>query len=341
MKRTYISAVIIFSLFFSLFSPGAIAHPGRTDANGGHTCRTNCEKWGLKDGEYHYHNSDGSIKRVTETEKKETVSPKTSTSLLLPKKQPAGTLQVYYLDVGQGDSTYIRTPKGQHILIDAGDNDKGKDVVEYLNHLGVKQLDVVIATHPDADHIGGLDDVISSFPVKSVYAPKVSHTTQTFKDFLLAVKKQKLTIKTAKAGVEIPLEGVTAKFVGPVKEYGKELNDWSAVLHLQYNDTSFLFTGDAEKQSETDILDNGVDIKADVLKVGHHGSNTSTTASFLKAVSPKYAVISSSKDNKYGHPKKAIVDRLKKAKLTIYRTDTQGTITAISNGKIVKFESVK
>ncbi|MDG0873985.1 MBL fold metallo-hydrolase [Paenibacillus thiaminolyticus] len=252
--------------------------------------------------------------------------------------QPVGTLQVFYLDVGQGDSTLIKTPKGQHILIDGGDNHKGQDVVEYLESLGITQLDVVIATHPDADHIGGLDTVIDAIPVESVYAPKVSHTTNTYRDFLMAVKNRGLKIKTAKAGLDIPLEGVTAEFVAPVAEYGKDLNAWSAVLRLTYGNTSFLFTGDAEARSEADMLKQPKPLHADVLKVGHHGSDTSTSQEFLDAVQPTYAVISAGVDNKYGHPKKVIMNRLKKAGVEIYRTDKQGTISAISDGTNIKWE---
>ncbi|MCE5173343.1 MBL fold metallo-hydrolase [Paenibacillus profundus] len=338
MRRHLIPLFLVLTLIVAILPASAIAHPGKTDANGGHTCRTNCQQWGLTDGEYHYHNKDGSIRRATD---KKSAQKSTGAALILPKKQAAGTLQVYYLDVGQGDSTLIRTPKNQYILIDAGDNDKGKDVVTYLKHLGVKQLDVVIATHPDADHIGGLDDVIHAFPVQAVYAPKVSHTTQTFKDFLLAVKKQKLTIKTAKTGVDIPLAGMTAKFVGPVNEYGNELNEWSAVLRLQYKDTSFLFTGDAEQKSEADMIKSGANLSADVLKVGHHGSTTSTSQKFLNAVKPAHAIISAGTGNKYGHPTKDILTRLKKANSKIYRTDQQGTVTAISDGKKITFVTAR
>ncbi|GGH17474.1 MBL fold metallo-hydrolase [Paenibacillus segetis] len=350
MKNKLISLFAVFILLCSLIPLElANAHPGRTDANGGHTCRTNCAKWGLKTGEYHYHNSDGSIKKETikttvkEKTKKDTKTEKSITSptgLVLPKLQPAGTLQVYYLDVAQGDSTLIRTPKGQYILIDGGNNNQGKNVVKYLKGLGVKKLDVMIATHPDADHIGGLDDALKAFDVQVIYAPKVSHTTDTFKDFLTAVKTEGRTIKTAKAGVSLTIDGVDASFLAPVNDYADDLNAWSAVLKITYKDTSFLFTGDAESKSENDMLADGVDLKADVLKVGHHGSKTSTSKAFIDAVKPNYAIISVGK-NSYGHPDSGILGRLNNVNAVTYRTDKQGTITAISDGSKITFVTTK
>ncbi|MGM1044840.1 MAG: MBL fold metallo-hydrolase [Bacillota bacterium] len=356
MKRKLINISLVLMLILAVFSPSmANAHPGRTDSSGGHYCRTNCAKWGLKDGEYHYHNGGGSSSSSSSSKKstskpssnskpkKETSTKKAAPAvpaLVMPKKQTVGTLQVYYFDVGQGDSTLIRTPKNQYILIDGGNNNQGKNVVKYLNHLGVKTLDAVVATHPDADHIGGLDDVIKSVNVKSVYAPKVSHTTDTYKDFLLAVKNKGLTIKQAKKDVTIPLNGVTAKFIAPVSGYGKDLNEWSAVLKVQYKNNSFLFTGDAEIKSETDMLKNKSTLKADVLKVGHHGSSTSSSKKFIDAVKPKHAIISVGK-NSYGHPNSGIIARLKNVRASVMRTDQKGTITAISNGSKITFTSTK
>jgi len=272
---------------------------------------------------------------ITTVSTKETLTPQA------PKQQPTGTLQVYYLDVGQGDSTLIRTPYGQNVLIDGGTNGQGENVVKYLKHYGVKELEAVIATHPDADHIGGLDTVIDAIPVKSVYAPRVSHTTKTYKDFLMAVKNRGLKIKAAKAGLELPLDGVTAEFLAPVGDYGKDLNAWSAVLKVTYKNTSYLFSGDAERKSESDMVKSGANLKADVYKVGHHGSDTSTSAEFLKAINPTYAVISAGKDNKYGHPKDVIMKRLKKSNIKVFSTDQQGTIISISDGKTIKFEASK
>jgi competence protein ComEC len=247
---------------------------------------------------------------------------------------------VHFIDVGQGDSIYIKAPNGEDILIDGGNKD-GSDVVAYLKKQKVKDIEFMIATHPDADHIGGLDEVLKAFPVKNVYAPKVSHTTQAYKDFLTAVKTKKLTIKTAKADVTLSIKDVTAKFVGPVKAYStSDTNDWSAVLKITYGKNSFLFTGDAETKAETDMIKAKKDLRADVLKVGHHGAKTSTSTAFLNAVKPKYAVISVGK-NSYGHPTKEVLNRLKAAKVTVYRTDQKGTIVFTSNGSKLSLKTEK
>lgn len=250
-------------------------------------------------------------------------------------------MEVHFINVGQGDAILVKTAAGETMLIDAG-NRNGSKVVTYLKKQNVKKIDVMIATHPDADHIGGLDEVLNAFPVKAVYAPKVTHTTQAYKDFLLAVKREKLTIKTATKGVKIPLKGANATIIGPVKSYGKtDLNNWSTVVRVVYNKKSFLFAGDAEWKAEQDLLTSKQVLKADVLKVGHHGANTSSSAAFLKAVSPKYAVISVGK-NSYGHPSSSLLNRLKAVKATSYRTDVYGNIvfttngTTTLNGRVVK-----
>ncbi|KOO40328.1 beta-lactamase [Priestia koreensis] len=247
-------------------------------------------------------------------------------------------MSVHYINVGQGDSTLIRAPYGENILIDGG-NINGSNLVSYLKKQGIKTIDVMVSTHPDADHIGGLDDVLKSFDVKSVYAPKVNHTTQAYVDFLKAVKAEKLTIKTAQKGVKVPVKGVTATFVAPVKTYDKDLNDWSAVLRVVYNKKSFLFTGDAEFKSETDMLNSKQTLKADVLKVGHHGAKTSTSQAFLNAVKPSVAVISVGKGNRYGHPTTETLNRLKASKIAIYRTDLQGHIIITTDGNTLTYNT--
>lgn len=249
----------------------------------------------------------------------------------------SGNLDVYFIDVGQGDSTFIRTPEGSTILIDGGEAEQGANVLSFLQGLGVNKLDVVIATHAHADHIGGLITVVENMDVDAVYMPKALHNSKTFERFVLAVKEKGLKFKPAYAGVEIPLEGVNARFVGPTeKEAYEDLNNSSAVLRLVYGEVGFLFTGDAETESEEEMLSSGQRLRAQVLKVGHHGSTTSTSEEFLEAVSPEYAMISCAKDNKYGHPHDEIVERLKARGVSIYRTDEYGTVHVICDGKQIE-----
>ncbi|RAS92649.1 S-layer protein, partial [Bacillus cereus] len=249
----------------------------------------------------------------------------------LPK--PKGELEVHYIDVGQGDATFIKSPSGETILIDGGNNGKGKVVANYLKGLGFQNIDYMIATHPDADHVGGLDEVLYAMNVKNVYAPKVSHTTQTFKDFLTAVANKGLTIKEAKSGVTLPINGLNSQFLAPVKEYGNDLNEWSAVLKVTHGSKSFLFTGDAESKSEKDMLATyGSNLKSDVLKPGHHGSKTSSSQPFLDAVKPSIAVISAGAGNRYGHPTQETLAKLNAMSVKVYRTDLNGTVIITSNG---------
>lgn len=254
---------------------------------------------------------------------------------------PKGKLKVYFFDVGQGDSMLIQTPKGENVLIDGGNNDKGDDVVRYLRQLHVSQLDDVIATHPDADHIGGLDTVLENLKVKNVYAPRVVNTTRTYEDFLLAVKNSRLKIKQAKANVDLGLRGASMKFVGPVKDYHEEMNDWSAVVKLSYGEKgTFLFTGDAPIRSEEDMIATHQDLSSQVLKVGHHGSKTATSQAFLDAVKPKYAIISVAKVNSYGLPSDEVINRLKANHIQIFRTDEMKTILAVTDGHSIEFQPV-
>ncbi|MEK4647907.1 ComEC/Rec2 family competence protein [Exiguobacterium sp. FSL W8-0210] len=252
-----------------------------------------------------------------------------------PPAPTAGQMEVYGFDVGQGDSTFIRT-KEDAILIDGGNNGKGEDVVRYLQELGVKRLTAVIATHPDADHIGGLDTVLDAFPVDSVYAPRVTHTTETYRDFLLAVKREGVTIKSVKAGLEIPSEAARFTFLAPLTDGTQDLNSWSAVLRVEHGQDRFLFMGDAPIRTERQLLESDVDLSTDVLKLGHHGADTSSSLAFLKAVDPKRALISAGKDNAYRHPRPSVLQELKTERITIDRTDQSGTIQYISTGDGIK-----
>lgn len=256
--------------------------------------------------------------------------------------QAVSSVKVHYINVGQGDSFLIQTGN-ENVLIDGGGKGKGDEVVAYLKKQKVSTLNAVVSTHPDADHIGGLAYVIQTLKVKSVFAPKVSHTTQAYKDFLLAVKKKNLTIKQAKTGVEIATKAndISLKFLAPFKSYStSDLNDWSAVLLLKHGKKSFLFTGDAEEKSEKDMISKNLISKVDVLKVGHHGAKTSTSTALLNKAKPTYAVISVGK-NSYGHPTSTVIKRLNSAKAKIYRTDKSGNIIFTSTGTKLTVKTVK
>lgn len=240
-------------------------------------------------------------------------------------------LVVRYIDVGQGDCELIMLPDGRNIIIDGGTGKTEDKLVSLLKSYGVEKLDYVIATHPHEDHIGGLDKVVENFNVGAVYMPYVSASTVAFEKFAAAVKKSGAEVLEAKAGTVVFDEDFTeASFLAPNGTYYDELNNYSAVLKFRYGTTVFLFMGDAEKDSEREILSNFTDIKCDVLKVGHHGSKTGTTAAFAKAVNPKVAVIEVGKNNSYGHPHSLTLKTLDECLL--YRTDIDGTITVVCDG---------
>lgn len=253
-------------------------------------------------------------------------------------KPISGQLKVHFIDVGQADSILVQAPSGKTMLIDAGNNGDGNTVVNYLKSQGVGKVDVLVGTHPHEDHVGGLDTVINSFDIGSIYMPKVSSTTKTFQDILMAVKNKGLKVITAAAGVTLDIgEGIKTEIIAPNSTDYKDLNDWSAVIKLTYGNTSFLFAGDSESVSEKEILNKSYDLKADVLKVAHHGSGSSTTAGFLENVKPKYAVIQVGKGNDYGHPHKPVMQRLQERGITVYRNDQNGTIIATSDGSTLEF----
>ena len=257
-----------------------------------------------------------------------------------PSFSDEGLLRVHYIDVGQADSILLELPNEQKMLIDAGNNKDGEAVCSYIRSLGISRLDYVVGTHPHADHIGGLDDVIKAFDIGRIYMPKIVHTSQTYEDVLNAIADKGLKITSAKAGVTILDDsGITAGFIGPVKEYD-DLNNSSAVVTVSYAGRRLLFTGDAEAEAEADILAEGYDVSCDVLKSGHHGSSTSSSEVFLSAAGPKYAVICVGEGNTYGHPHSATLNRYSAMNIKVYRTDTDGTvILSINGGGDIAFET--
>ena len=247
-----------------------------------------------------------------------------------------GELAVYVLDVGQGDSIFIVLPNGETLLIDAGERGSDKAVIAEIRSLGVDTLDYVVATHPHSDHIGGLAKVLDAFEVGSVYMPKVSHNTATFEGVLDTIAAKGLSLRTAKAGVVLFDDGeLRAELLAPIDDSYDNLNNYSAVLMLTYGQTSFLFMGDAEKQVEKQLLDSGVPLRADVLKIGHHGSNTSSSKDFIDAVNPDIAVMSLGTGNSYGHPHRETLDTLNERSIEIWRTDQDGTVVFTSDGVFI------
>jgi competence protein ComEC len=248
-------------------------------------------------------------------------------------------LIVSYIDVGQGDSILIQTPQGRNILIDAGTSTYGPIIAQHLRSRGINKIDVLIATHPHADHIGGMAYIIQNFEIGSIYMPKASTTTQTFENLLLTIQSKGLNINTARAGVILNIDStITAKFIAPISDNYNDLNQFSAVLRITYQSTSFLFAGDAGQLSENQMLSSGDTLRSDVLKVGHHGSSTSTSQNFLNSVNPSIAIISVGEGNRYGHPTQEVLNRLLQLGATIYRTDVHGTIIIVSDGKFIKIE---
>lgn len=245
----------------------------------------------------------------------------------------SSVLKVNYLDVGQGDSEFIELPNGKTMLIDAGNPENGAGIVSYIKGLGHSKIDYLIATHPHADHIGGMATVVNSLDIGTIYMPKVSTTTKTFEGLLTSIQKKGLKVNTAKSGINLLNSGnLNIDMIAPVGTSYTDLNQYSAVIKITYGNNSFLFMGDAGATSEGQIT---ADVKADVLKVGHHGSSTATSDSFLKKVSPKYAVIEVGKGNSYGHPTAATLLKLKNIGAAVYRTDEAGTILFTSDGKTI------
>lgn len=247
-------------------------------------------------------------------------------------------LMISYMDVGQGDAAYIKV-NGNDILIDAGPRSNCKELLEQLKAKNIDDFELVIATHPHEDHIGGMVDVFKEYEVKAFYSPKITHTTKTYENLVKAVKDEGLKTKELKGGMVIDLgEGAKFEVFTPQKSEYEELNHYSPIMKLSFGDTSYLFTGDAEKLAEEEALAKyKTSLDSDVIKFGHHGSSSSSSNAFIEAVSPKYGIISCAKDNKYGHPHRETLDIIKKYNIKTFRTDTDGEIILTSDGKLINF----
>lgn len=250
-----------------------------------------------------------------------------------------GNLIVHYIDVGQGDSTFIELPNKETMLIDAGEKSESKKVINYINELGYETINYVVGTHPHSDHIGGLEEVIKTFNIDSIYMPKVVTNSNIYKNLLTTIKNEDKTIKKAFKDVNIIKdEELNISFLSPTKDEYSNINNYSAVLKITFGDNNFLFMGDAEIEVEKELEPL---VHYDVLKVGHHGSDTSSSLDFIKSINPKYAIISVGKDNKYGHPDKNIIKKYEDNNIEIYRTDTNGTIKVIADGSSINIYKEK
>ncbi|NLP52049.1 MBL fold metallo-hydrolase [Bacillus sp. RO1] len=278
-------------------------------------------------------NEDEDMSSTSSIEEKE--EPEKDTTVTVAS-EPNGEMSVHFVDVGQGSAQVIITPSGKTMVIDSGNNDDEDDMVAYLANLGVKRVDYLIGSHPDADHIGGMDAVIDSYDIGEIYMPKISANTQTFESVLQSIKNKGLKVKTGTQGISLDIgDGITADFLAPIGS-SSDRNEMSIVVKVTYGENSFLFTGDADERSESEMITQyGTKLDSTVLAVGHHGSNGSSTSDFLERVKPSYAVIQVGK-NSYGHPTPEVLERLNNVGAEIYRNDEQGTIIFTSNGYNVK-----
>lgn len=244
-------------------------------------------------------------------------------------------LQVHFLDVGQGDATLIFQDT-HAMLIDAGDNLYGWQVVDYLKYLGIEHLDYLIGTHPDSDHIGGMDTVLENISCDMVLMPGLERDTATYESVAEVLEEQRMERIVPEPGEEYSLGTAVFTVLAPNDTYD-DINNNSIAIRLVHGRNSFLFTGDAESESEADMLKSGRLLSTDVYKVAHHGSSGANSELFLLAVNPKYAVISCGEDNDYGHPHSEVLNRLRLLGTEVYRTDEQGTIVALSDGSEIQF----
>lgn len=241
-------------------------------------------------------------------------------------------LHVMVIDVGQGDSILITLGADDVMLIDAGEAKDAQAVKEELDERGITQIDVLVATHPHADHIGGMAEIINDYEIGCIYMPDMQSDSKTYESFLNTIHAKQVPILEAYAGESFALGSAACTIVSPAQDADKDANNESVMMMLDYLDSEFLFMGDAEEWAEEQILSAGYNIDADVLKVAHHGSYTGTSEAFLKAVSPDYAIISCGKDNKYGHPHEETLELLNEYSINTLRTDVSGDVLFVSDG---------
>lgn len=257
------------------------------------------------------------------------------------KEYTEGELILTMIDVGQADS-FLLIQNGETALIDCGTRSTGKDVVEYLNSIGISKLDYVFGTHPHDDHMGGMYEVITNIEVGKIIIPEVEYgavTSNWYIKLMDEIQRNGYEVEHPEVGDVYKLGQAQMKVIGPISEFPSNINNYSTVLKVSFGEMDIIMAGDAEKEVEEEILASGENIDAEILKVGHHGSNTSTTEEFLEAIDPEYALISAELGNKHEHPTKTTMKKLKEHDIEVYRTDENGTVTAIITYDSVEFDS--
>jgi len=281
-------------------------------------------------------NNEVTIEKADNAETSEKIESNNTVATAAPA--PTGNMIVHYIDVGQGDATLLQGPDFT-ILIDAGRHTQN-DVVSYLKSVGINELDLIVGTHPHADHIGQIDKVIKEISVKEVWMSGDPHTSQTFERVLDAILSSDANYVEPRAGEVYDIGSLRIEVVNPDKINGN-LHEGSISLRAVYGEVRFMFTGDAEKQTEEAMLNRNYDLKSDIFQLGHHGSSTSNTKAFLDVVQPKVAIYSAGSGNSYGHPHDEVIQRLKDMKITIYGTNTHGTIKVTTDGKTYNVSTAK
>ena len=250
-----------------------------------------------------------------------------------------GMLQVHFVDVGQADFEYIKFPDGSCAVIDSGDTDDREFVVDYINSMGQSDISFAVATHGHADHIGSMKEILENFNVGTIIRPYEDYDSTLYTNMLYAIEETGTEEVIAKYGDTFEAGGASFEVFGPIGDGYSDYNDYSVVLKMTYGDVSFLFTGDAGKASEKDMLSMGYDLDSDVLKVGHHGSKTASTEEFLEAVSPAVSVISVGENNEYNLPSDEAMERINSNSQNVYRTDEDGTVIVSTDGNTINVET--